>query len=407
MRPLANISLLVIAITTSAIASDAKEPQTHPTPWGTLTIDGSQGRIVLSVDKPAARIDLPTPSANITSATLGPPDWETRHLVTSFNKDATVVAVHLPQDVVESGPATITLRTAEKTQQFPDGRIVLSALDAAVVAAKNAPGVAKLETHPGNHRIGFWSQASDEVHWTYKATRPAKYRVQLTYSLAGNKDMGGSDIVVSIGETKIEHTLEPTTSWYHYVTHDIGEAYLPKPVKYTVATKCATKRGGAVMNLKAITLVPTCEGKLPQQVARKPILLHAKDITANGKLLQWEPKEVKRTLGYWANADDYAYWDFRVATAGKYSVQILQGCGPGHGGSIANFDFYTHNSPGVRTSRIPHTVQDTGHWQNFEAMELGIIKLDAGKNRLRVSATKKAKAAVMDLRQVLLTPVAD
>ena len=101
-----------------------------------------------------------------------------------------------------------------------------------------------------------------------------------------------------------------------------------------------------------------------------------------------------------------AYWDFEIQQPGTFDVQILQGCGPGHGGSTANFSFYPWGSsePAVQ---FAHVVKDTGHWQNFEPLTLGVARLEQGKYRLRVDATKKAKAAVMDLRQVLLTPTTE
>ena len=88
---------------------------------------------------------LPATGRNITAAYLEG-DTARRPLAVEFNKDATVTTLHLG----EAATGKVVLETAEGTTQFRDGRIVLSALDSKVVGER-----AKLETHPGNHRIGF------------------------------------------------------------------------------------------------------------------------------------------------------------------------------------------------------------------------------------------------------------
>jgi hypothetical protein len=51
-------------------------------------------------------------------------------------------------------------------------------------------------------------------------------------------------------------------------------------------------------------------------------------------------------------------------------------------------------------------VEDTGHFQNFKARTIGTVKFEQpGRYTLTVRPRTKAKAAVMDLRQVTLKPV--
>jgi len=49
-------------------------------------------------------------------------------------------------------------------------------------------------------------------------------------------------------------------------------------------------------------------------------------------------------------------------------------------------------------------VEDTGHFQNFVERAAGTIKIEKGESRLELRALKKAKGAVMDVRQVKLVP---
>ena len=51
-------------------------------------------------------------------------------------------------------------------------------------------------------------------------------------------------------------------------------------------------------------------------------------------------------------------------------------------------------------------VEDTGHFQNFKPRVVGELEIARpGSHRLAVKGLKKAKGAVMDVRQVRLIPV--
>ena len=60
----------------------------------------------------------------------------------------------------------------------------------------------------------------------------------------------------------------------------------------------------------------------------------------------------------------------------------------------------------VAGQTLSFTVEDTGNFQNFKVREIGQVKLEkAGRHTLTVRPRSKAKAAVMDLRQVTLLRV--
>src|SRR5690606_4010695 len=106
------------------------------------------------------------------------------------------------------------------------------------------------------------------------------------------------------------------------------------PGKMNVLAYSTSKQDRPVaMNLKAVTLRPTCEGASPQQAGDGTITCHARDVTIQGVKVQYEPKPEKNTVGYWVNEKDWVYWDFKVTQSGTFQVEILQGCGAGHGGS--------------------------------------------------------------------------
>ena len=142
--------------------------------------------------------------------------------------------------------------------------------------------------------------------------------------------------------------------------------------------------------LRAQAVLPGSDGTL---------LLHARDVTIQGTTVRYEPQTNKNTIGYWTRVEDSVSWDFYISVPGIYTVQILQGCGKGSGGS--EVEFFANN----QSLRL--TVQDTGHFQNFVERELGSFEFSQpGRYTLHVKPRTKPGVAVMDLRQVVLRPYA-
>jgi arylsulfatase A-like enzyme len=134
------------------------------------------------------------------------------------------------------------------------------------------------------------------------------------------------------------------------------------------------------------------------QAADGSITLAARTAEVLGTQLRYEPLPHKNTLGYWTRKEDSARWELTVTTPGKFTVEILQGCGRGSGGSEVVF--------AVGDQALTTTVEETGHFQNFKARAIGTITLGRpGRHVLTVTPRTKPGAAVMDLRAVTLKPV--
>jgi hypothetical protein len=128
------------------------------------------------------------------------------------------------------------------------------------------------------------------------------------------------------------------------------------------------------------------------------IMLPARTARVHGAQLRYEPLPHKNTLGFWTEATDWASWEFTVTKPGTFQVEVLQGCGKGQGGSEVTVF--------IGEQVLTFTVEDTGHFQNFKARQIGTFKFDKpGRYTLAVRPAKKAAAAVMDLRSVTLNPV--
>jgi len=338
-------------------------------------------RIVLDASGlSAGAISLPTPFANITSAYSG----EAR-LELEFNTEATEIRLLAAEGGAR--PATIILDTAEQSLQYSDGTLVFSALDAEVQGA-----TAKLESHPGSHRIGFWSNVEDTVRWPFAPTRYGAYRAEITYSLAS----GVSEIEVTLCGVTLGAKLPATGSWYRYRTLDLGALYLPEE-KSELKVIPVSKTGGSVMNLKAITLRPAPEGEPVVQAGKEAIDLDSSQATVHGVKLRYEPKPEKHCLGFWTNPEDHASWEVGFATPGSYRVEVTQGCGGGHGGSDVDVV--------LGEQKLSFTVEDTGGFQNWKAREIGSVKIvAAGIHRLEIRPRTKKGVAVMDIRRIRLIP---
>ena len=127
------------------------------------------------------------------------------------------------------------------------------------------------------------------------------------------------------------------------------------------------------------------------------VLLPAYEAVAHGRLLRYEPQPHKNTLGYWADEHDWCEWRFRVDKIGAYKVLLLQGCGTGQGGSTVKIL--------TAGETLEYQVEDTGHFQNFVERTSGRIRVGkAGAYTLEIRVLRKAKGAVMDVRQVRLVP---
>jgi arylsulfatase A len=152
-----------------------------------------------------------------------------------------------------------------------------------------------------------------------------------------------------------------------------------------------------------VSLVPACEGKPPVQAADGSVLLHGRDATVRGTTLRYEPAEKKQTLGFWVKPTDAAEWSFTLDRGGAFDVEVLQGCGPGNGGSPMRVDV---DGGGAGGRSLTFVVEETRGFQDFRPRMIGRVMLPAGAHLLRIVPEKIARQAACDIRQVRLVPAA-
>ncbi len=285
-------------------------------------------------------------------------------------------------------------------------RAVLLSLVMTVLCASRSPGGegvlqqddGRIVFNASNARIV--GDETNQCSWDYKPTRWGMYDVSVTYTNAGP---AGSEVEVAFGTTKVTGTLGTTGSPDRDATLSLGPMYVADTQPRTLTVRCSRRVDGSV-NLKTVTLSPTCEGKPPMQADDGVVTLHGRDATVQGTALRYEPAEKKQTLGFWTRPTDAAVWSFTLTQTGMFDVEVLQGCGPGQGGSVMTVAVDVANP--AASAPLEFVVEATGGFQDFRDRVVGRVgPLAAGQHTLRIMPKQIAKQAACDIRQVRLVPV--
>jgi arylsulfatase A len=221
--------------------------------------------------------------------------------------------------------------------------------------------------------------------------RDALYWHYPHYSNQGGRPGG----VIREGDWKLIEFYDDGRWELFDVRKDKGESRNVVEEQKAVATRLQRKLDQWRRDTKAQMMDENPEFKPNPQAPNGNITLLGKFADIHGTMVRYEALPHKNTLGFWVRAEDSVSWDFTVTKPGKFTVEPLQGCGTGQGGSEVEFS--------VGEQKLKMVVEDTGHFQNFKAREIGAIRLDKpGRYTLRVQPLTKAKNAVMDLRMVTL-----
>jgi arylsulfatase A len=132
--------------------------------------------------------------------------------------------------------------------------------------------------------------------------------------------------------------------------------------------------------------------------SRGDVRLFAAQARLHSKTMRYEKEPNKNVLGYWTSPNDWADWDFTVDQSGRYEVEVQVGCGRGSGGAVVQLE--------VAGQSLDWTVVETGHFQNMIQQTIGQVNLTTGPQTLAIKPKTKLGPAVMDLRRVVLRPMA-
>jgi arylsulfatase A-like enzyme len=216
------------------------------------------------------------------------------------------------------------------------------------------------------------------------------------YSNQGGRPGGA----IRSGEMKLIEFYETGRRELYDLSRDTGETRNLAGERPEVVQLLASNLNRWLQSVDAQMMKPNPKYVPNPQAADGTVTLPAKTADVHGTQLRFEPSPHKNTLGCWFQIEDSASWAFEVTKAGKFRVEVLQGCGAGQGGSTAEVS--------VADQPLTFTIEDTGGFQNFKPRDIGTVRLEKpGRYALTVKPTSKAKAAVMDVRQVRLLPTGD
>ncbi len=167
---------------------------------------------------------------------------------------------------------------------------------------------------------------------------------------------------------------------------------LPEKPVDAACTVVRVRYDGAIDPLP-FAVYPSADGAL---------VLLPHDATLEGKSLKIEQVgvigDVKYNLGYWLDPAEFASWPITGQRAGKYRVIAELGCKNESAGAKAYI--------ACGDARLDFTVEGTGGWQEYRAVELGTIEISAGNGAISIHAKTKPGEAVVNVRSLKLVPVA-
>jgi len=182
------------------------------------------------------------------------------------------------------------------------------------------------------------------------------------------------------------------------VVQDVSENRNLAEEQPELARELAAALGAWRSAVGAQMMTPNPDYKPNPPGSQGVIVLHASTADVHGRQLRYEPLPHKRTLGFWTRVEDTASWEFTLNEPGQFRCLVLQGCGPGSGGSEVEFR--------VGESVATMQVAATRGFQDFVEREIGTLEIgQAGRQTLTVTPRTKPGPAVMDLRQIKLVPI--
>ncbi|NLH98982.1 MAG: alpha-L-fucosidase [Chthonomonadales bacterium] len=133
------------------------------------------------------------------------------------------------------------------------------------------------------------------------------------------------------------------------------------------------------------------------------LTLRAADAVIHGSA-QYESGGGHDNIGFWTNPQDYVSWEIELIRPGDYRVALTYACQPGNEGSEY------HVTLGLRGggNTVSGKVEATGSWTDFRTVDLGhMSEIKPGRYTLTVKPTSMPRGAVMNLKEVRLTPITE
>ena len=146
-------------------------------------------------------------------------------------------------------------------QPGADGSILLHSKDAYVYGEKM-----RYEPQPNKNTLGFWTRKEDVAEWLFSVPEAGEYEVEVLQGCG--KGSGGAEVKIETPEIgnglvspQLKFTVEDTGHFQNFKPRIIGKVMLPTGSNLSLRVVPQTKPGGAVMDLRQITLKPVRKRK--------------------------------------------------------------------------------------------------------------------------------------------------
>ncbi len=133
--------------------------------------------------------------------------------------------------------------------QARDGTITLPASTAEVHGV-----MLRFEPLPHKNTLGYWVNADDWASWEFDVRTPGAFSVE---ALVGcGKGSGDSTVEFRLGEQVLKLKVPVTGGFQQFVPQRLGQLTLDRAGRFRLEVRATSKPGPAVMDLRAVKLVP-------------------------------------------------------------------------------------------------------------------------------------------------------
>lgn len=133
--------------------------------------------------------------------------------------------------------------------QGKDGSIALPARGADVHGT-----MLRHEPLPHKDTLGFWTRADDWASWEFDVRKPGDFDV--TALVGCGNGSGGSKVEFRLDDQVLELTVAETGGFQQFVPRDLGRLSIRRPGRHRLEVHARSKPGAAVMDLRAVNLIP-------------------------------------------------------------------------------------------------------------------------------------------------------
>jgi alpha-L-fucosidase len=225
-------------------------------PWGRATRKGNTLYLMVFDWPSDDRLRVPVQGEVKSISLLGAPD---ALFALEDSSPTTGLALALPGEPVDKACSVLRLEFADEPRALPfavvpagDGTLALLPHDATLTGPSlRVEQVGAIEDV--RYNLGYWLDASAFAAWPVAIETAGSYRVLA--ELACKDDSAGSRMSLECGASRLEFEVPATGAWQQYRELELGALALPTG-RSELALRALTKSGEAVVNVRALRLVP-------------------------------------------------------------------------------------------------------------------------------------------------------